>query len=88
MATTGVTFAAADWGELFTSGYDGTLTDEHSASSYGIPVIVRDDGQVLSLAEAPDAIVSRNRGAEVEAMIERALANGMRLAEQAEIPEA
>lgn len=37
----------------YSAGVPAHLTTEHSASSYGLPVIVTDDGRVLSPADGP-----------------------------------
>ena len=34
--------------------YNGVLTTDHAASSYGLPVLVRDDGQVLGPNDLDD----------------------------------
>jgi len=74
----------------------GLLTCDHAASSYGLPVLVDEDGNVYGPAEAPelssrwaevDAIASENpnyntseRCIEIDRLIDGALAAGYKLA--------
>lgn len=51
------------WNDLFNGDTQFTLSDEHAASSHGIPVAVRErDNQALGSAEVGTLLVSADHG--------------------------
>lgn len=62
------------------AGHEGTLTDEHAASSYGLPVVVDATGAALGTAELASEIVAdmSTLTADGRALLERALVAGYR----------
>ncbi len=60
MSTVKVTYDTDEaWTPSLDTVREGVLTTEHAASSYGVPVLVAQDGTGLGAAEAPPLQIAR-----------------------------
>lgn len=62
--------------DVFGQEVDGLLTDEHSQSSYGLPVIVAEDGSVYGPGEIRSIACMIDDAAEIPEILHRAKAAG------------